>query len=262
MSFSTPDSPPPVGSEPAHSQQAVLVQPLPGWNPPVGAGRPIRGLSIAAIVLLAVSGAYALLLTGTGLYVRSVLEGGRYPGAGSPDGFTPPDALMALAAAVQLPVLLATAVVFIIWFHRAHTNAKTFRPDVATRSSGWAIGGWFIPFGNLVIPCRTAREIWDASRQLRSDGSDRPASTAFITWWWLVWLMSLLADRVYGTLYENASDAAGLSASALAGAVQGALSLVAALLAIRVVQKLTALQTTRAAEGPYAAQPAAADGLR
>lgn len=31
-------------------------------------------------------------------------------------------------------------------------HARTFRPDVATRSSGWAIGGWAIPFGNLVTP--------------------------------------------------------------------------------------------------------------
>ncbi|MFD5148807.1 DUF4328 domain-containing protein [Streptomyces sp. NPDC058401] len=122
---------------------------------------------------LPVSGAYALLLTGTGLYVRSVLESGRYPGAGSPDGVTPPDTLMALAAALQMPVLVATAVVFIIWFHRAHTNAKAFRPDVATRSSGWAIGGWFIPFGNLVIPCRMAREIWDASSRSTSCASSR-----------------------------------------------------------------------------------------
>ncbi|WP_330294394.1 DUF4328 domain-containing protein [Streptomyces sp. NBC_00503] len=268
MSFSAPGSPPPANPDQAqvhaqgqghahaegHAHEAVPFKPLPGWNPLPVAPRPPRGLSIATIVLLAVSAAYALFLTGTNLYVRSVLEDGQYPDAGAPDSLTPPDVLMALAATIQLPVLLATAVVFIIWFYRAHRTAKVFRPDTATRGSGWAIGGWFIPFGNLVIPCRMARETWEASRQLGPDGSDRPASTAFITWWWLMWLLSLLADRLYGAVYESTADAAGLSAAATVGAVQGVLSFVAALLAIRLVHKLAALQTARATTGPYAAE--------
>ncbi|MCX5403256.1 DUF4328 domain-containing protein [Streptomyces sp. NBC_00335] len=196
MSYSTPGSPPPAAPDPNYAHQAIPVQPLPGWNSLPDTPRPPRGLSIATIVLLSVSGAYALLLAGAGLYVRSVLESGRYPDAGTADSLTPPDALMALAALIQIPLLLATAGVFITWFYLAHKTAKAFRPDTATRSSGWAIGGWFIPFGNLVIPVRVARETWEASRQLSPNGSDRPTSTAFITWWWLMWILSLLADRV------------------------------------------------------------------
>lgn len=67
-----------------------------------------------------------------------------------------------------------------------------------------------------------------------------------------MWILSLLADRAYGTLYENATDPASLSNAATAGTVQGVLSLVAALLAIRFVHRLSALQTLRAATGPYA----------
>lgn len=254
MSDSTPGSPPSATPDPGQVPQAVAAQPLPGWNPTPVALRPPRGLAIATIVLLALSAGYALFLAGAGLWVRSVLDGGQYPDAGTTDSLTPPDAVMALAALIQIPLLLATATVFIIWFYLAHKTAKVFRPDTATRASGWAIGGWFIPFGNLVIPVRVARETWHASRQLGPNGADRPTSTAFITWWWLMWLLSLLADRVYGTLYENASNAASLSTAATAGAVQGVLSLVAALLAILVVHRLSALQTLRATTGPYAAE--------
>ncbi|MFI5867447.1 DUF4328 domain-containing protein [Streptomyces sp. NPDC051546] len=254
MSFSPPDSTPPAESGPhqAAAHPAVPPQPVPGWNPLLMAPRPPRGLAVAAIVLLALSGAFALFQTGVGLYVSSVLDDGQYPDAGTTDSLTPPDALMALTATMQFPLLLATAAVFITWFYLAHKTAKAFRPDTATRASGWAIGGWFIPFGNLVIPCRIARETWEASRQLGTNGSDRPASTAFITWWWLMWLLSLLADRIYGAVYENATDAAGLSATATAAAVQGGLSFVAALLAVYFVHRLSALQTIRATAGPYA----------
>lgn len=252
MSFSAPGSPTASNPDPNRAHQPVPLQPLTGWTSPPTMPRPPRGLAIATVVLLSISGVYALLLTGTGLYVRSALNSGRYPDAGSADSSTLPDMLMALAAALQIPLLLATGTVFITWFYRAHKTSKTFRPDTATRSSGWAIGGWFIPFGNLVIPVRIARETWEASRQLAPNGSDQPTSTAFITWWWLMWLLSLVADRVYGAVYESATDPAGLSAAATAAAAQGVLSLVAALLAIRFVRRLADLQTARATTGPYA----------
>lgn len=181
MSDSTPGSPPPVTPGLDQVHQAVPFQPLPGWSPVPVVPSPPRGPAVATIVLLAVSAAYALLLTGSGLWVRSVLDSGQYPDAGTTDSLTPPDALMALATLIQMPLLLATATVFIIWFYLAHKTAKMFRPDTATRASGWAIGGWFIPFGNLVIPVRIARETWEASRQLGPNGADRPTSTAFIT---------------------------------------------------------------------------------
>ncbi|MFZ3468552.1 DUF4328 domain-containing protein [Streptomyces sp. 4.24] len=263
MSFSTPGSPPPVGpapqtpppaAGPAYAHQTVPHQPPPGFTPqPVKVLRSPRGLATATIVLLAVSGLYALLLTGTGLYVASVLRDGTYPDAGAEDSLTLPDGLMAVVAAVSLPLLLATAVLFIIWFHRVHGNAEILGPDRVTRSSGWAIGGWFIPVGNLFIPYRMAKGIWGASLQLGPDGGYRHVSTAPVTSWWLLWVATLISDRVYSRLYTNANDPDGLAAAADAAAVNGVLSLAAAVLAILFVHKLTALQTRKATEGPYAA---------
>lgn len=259
MSVNAPGSPPsgppvPV-APPAVPPAAPGPQPLPGFAPqPPGAYlRSPRGLATATTVLLALSAAAALFLAGTGLYSGAVLRDGAYPDAGAAESFTLPDMLMALASFIPLPLLIATAALFIIWFHRVHRNAAVLNPGAITESGGWAVGSWFIPIGNLFLPYRTAKEIWAASLQLGPDGSYRPVSTAPITSWWLLWVASLIADRVYSVLYERSGTAAELSSAADAAAVQGLLSLAAALLAIRFVHKLTALQTVKAAQGPYAA---------
>ena len=48
-------------------------------------------------------------------------------------------------------VYVATATVFIIWQHRLATNAVALRGPLGL-GPGWAIGSWFIPLANLVLP--------------------------------------------------------------------------------------------------------------
>ncbi|MBT2466682.1 DUF4328 domain-containing protein [Streptomyces sp. ISL-66] len=266
MSFNAPGSPPagppapaaePVAGPLAGSVAAPVLpgpQPLPGFAPqPQAFLRSPRGVATATTVLLALCAVAALSLAGTGLYAGAVLRDGSYPDAGSEESFTLPDMLMALAAILPVPLLIATAALFIIWFHRVHRNAAIFNPGAITESGGWAVGSWFIPLGNLVLPYRTAKEIWAASLQLGPDGAYRPVSTAPVTSWWLLWVSSLIAERVFSIVYERADSPAELSSAADAASVQGLLSLAAAVLAIRFVRKLTALQTVKAAQGPYAA---------
>jgi hypothetical protein len=48
-------------------------------------------------------------------------------------------------------VYLATGTVFIIWHHRYASNAVILRGPL-TLGPGWAVGGWFIPLANFVLP--------------------------------------------------------------------------------------------------------------
>lgn len=244
MSFSATGSPQPVD------------EPLPEFAPEALALlRPPGGLATATTVLLALSGLYALLLTGTGLYLGSALRDGSYPDAGTADGGTLPDTLMALAGLLEIPLLIVTAALFITWFHRVHHNALVLGRDAVTRSAAWAIGGWFVPFAFLRIPYKMAKEIWAASLLRGPDGAPRPpVSTAPITTWWLVWITALFANRVFGILYERAGDADALATAATAAAVYGAVLLAASVLAIRFVRGLTAMQIAKGAQGPYAAE--------
>ena len=52
-----------------------------------------------------------------------------------------------------------------------------------------AVGGWFIPFGNLVLPYLTVREAWD-----RKMGSDR---SFIVPLWWATFLLTTLYRLVW-----------------------------------------------------------------
>ncbi|WP_371614573.1 DUF4328 domain-containing protein [Streptomyces sp. NBC_00454] len=233
MSFSPPGSPPNYASEP-----------LPMLRSP-------RGLATATTVLLVLTGVISLVSAGLSLYVSATAGTGSYTGPLPAE--TLPEGLMILGTLLQLPLMLATAVLFVIWFHRAYGNAEIFNPGAVTRSQGWAIGAWFIPVGNLFIPYTMSKEMWAASIQLRKDGSYRSVSQAPVTTWWLTWVAALVADRIFTYLYDGADTFEELSGAAAAGVPQGLLLAAATVLAIRFVRKLTALQTLKAAQGPYEA---------
>ncbi|MFJ7265151.1 DUF4328 domain-containing protein [Streptomyces sp. NPDC099050] len=268
MSFSATGSPQPVDEPLPESAPEPAPESAPEPAPePVTPLRPPGGLATATSVLLALAGLYALLLAGTGLYLGSALRAGSYPDAGTGDGNTLPDTLLALTGRIEIPLLAVTAAVFITWFHRVHHNALILDREAVTRSAAWAVVGWFIPFAFLRIPYKMAKEIWAAGPPHGTDGARRPVSTAPVTTWWLVWITALLANRVFDLFHDRADDADGLATAATAAAVYGVVLFAASVFAIRFVRALTAAQTamqtavhtaTQTAKGaqadPYAAE--------
>lgn len=78
------------------------------------------------------------------------------------------DTLTAAAGSAQVLVLLACAVVFVIWLWRVRRNAEVFAPDGHHKARGWVIAGWVVPIASLWYPRRVVVDIWDASRTGRS----------------------------------------------------------------------------------------------
>ncbi|MEU8437241.1 DUF4328 domain-containing protein [Streptomyces sp. NPDC029216] len=240
MSFGTPGSAP---------------SPMPGYQPQLPNLPVLRsplGLATALTVLLSIAGLVNLLSVGVGAYTWSltqVLTGD--PVTVRDDALRQSDVLTGVLASFQTLSLLATGVVFIIWFHRVRTNGQVFRPDGFSQSSGWAIGSWFVPVGNLYLPYRIAKQIWRAAVQPAPDGSSRRVSTAPVTAWWLVWTASTLCDTIVEQLYKRVDTPEGLAVASGFSAFAGLCTAAAAVLAILFVRKLTALQHARAM-GPYA----------
>jgi hypothetical protein len=78
----------------------------------------------------------------------------------------------------------ALAISVPLWSHRSYRNLACLGANGLRWSPGWAAGGWFIPFGNLVICPSVIREIWAAS------GSDhRPDPLVWL--WWAYWLIAV-----------------------------------------------------------------------
>ena len=92
----------------------------------------------------------------------------------------------------QALLLLATAVAFIVWFHRAYKNLSALGADKLRYGTGWAIGAWFVPILNLFRPKQIANDIWRASDPEQppnqADGWRARPLPPLYTAWWTVWV--------------------------------------------------------------------------
>ncbi|MER7467766.1 DUF4328 domain-containing protein [Streptomyces sp. NPDC097981] len=274
MSFNEPPGPPTPQPYPAQAYPAQPYpgpQPFPGPQPGYPAGpypgvpypgprpaadvlRSPRGLSVAAAALLAVAAAVNLFSAGISVYVLSLMQSVIADPTGVGDGaLHRGDVLTTVAGVLQFLIMLVTAVVFVIWFHCVRVNGEIFHPTGFSQTRGWAVGSWFVPFGNLVMPFRIAKQIWIASTQLGPDGSYREVSPAPLNAWWVMWVASLALDRLFSLLYQRAETPEALRTASAVGTVTDLIAVAAAVLAIVFVRRLTAMQTTKAAQGPYAA---------
>lgn len=228
----------------------------PGPYPPqdVHVLRSPEGLATALTVLLSAMGGISLVLSGADLY-RSGLQDDLVSGSSTEasESLSGLDSLSIPLDFLHGVLYLATAVVFVVWFHRVRCNGQVFRPDGFTQSAGWAIGGWFIPFANLFFPYRTARQTWDASTQYAPDGTHRQVSGSPVVAWWLAFVVSAVLDRVASRQYIAALSHEALSDAAAFMAAAELSVAAAALLAVLFVRKLTAMQRVKAVQGPNAA---------
>lgn len=152
-----------------------------------------------------------------------------------------------------LSLTLVTGVLFVAWLFRAHRSNRMATGRLE-RASGWAIGGWFIPFVNLVMPALVVHDVNRASRPWQQS-----PGTALVTCWWV----SLISSSVLARLVDSGPDSglplraylAELRDQVAIGLVAEALGLVAAVLGIVMVRRLTE-QVRSSPYGPRAGEPA------
>lgn len=211
------------------------------------------GLAKAVVILLVVAAAADLLAVLAGLNIRSLLGDALDNGLATLDDAEADraDNLYAASGVLQILVMLATFVVFILWFRRVRLNAEVFDASMQQMKPGWAVGAWFVPVANLWLPRRIAGGIWIASAQTHTDGSWRTVSVAPVNLWWGAWVCSSLFSRYASQQYMKAEEAQEVMDAAGRMLAADAFGIVAAVFAILFVRKLTRMQGERAALGVY-----------
>lgn len=166
-----------------------------GWNPvgpyatssmPVPPMRSLKGLSVALLVLFVLL-AVVDLVGAAALFNRASLlddfANGPFPSLSEFE-----DAQDAVGATVGLHILasLALIVVLIIWQWRHAKNAEAMGVRGGL-GPGWAIGGWFIPVANLVLP---GMQLFQSSKasDVVARRQGRPAKGAGIIIAWAILL--------------------------------------------------------------------------
>ncbi len=75
-------------------------------------------------------------------------------------------------------VTLVAMITFLVWIHGVFVAIRA-SGRTTSWSPGWAVGGWFIPLANAVLPWLTVRDA------LKSLG--KPTALAGV--WWIAWLL-------------------------------------------------------------------------
>ncbi|MCD9878409.1 DUF4328 domain-containing protein [Streptomyces guryensis] len=131
---------------------------------------------------------------------------------------------------VFVNLMTAAAVVFLVWFSRCRRNARVLSPGTASQPGMWAVVAWLIPVVNLWVPRWLVLEVHRASGP---GTAEKGRDEVLVNVWWAAWAGH--------TVIAMASQFEGGTSMPLL-AVTEALNLAAAVLAMFVIQRITALQ--------------------
>lgn len=157
----------------------------------------------------------------------------------------------------QTAVYVIAAITFLFWFARAFYNLPRLGVGPLRFGRGWSIGGWFVPILNLFRPKAIANDIWRGSdaaakKEAFSDWKAQPVP-AVVHWWWAMYIIGELLSRAVARVFIDQDETfatrqeaidllrderTGFSLDVAASIV----SIIAALLAIQVIRKLTKRQ--------------------
>jgi hypothetical protein len=216
-------------------------------------GRPARRARLAVWVamLIAVLGALANL---PDTWLAGPLEG-RAPRPGPASG------LALGVGVVQALWFLVSAVLFLAWFRRAYANLPPLGARRLRYRPWWTLGAWVLPVFSLFRPKQLLNDVWRASDPDlppdMGDGWNRRPVTPLLAWWWMTFLASILVRSITTESVHAAASVMTLGllssqldrfqASADMQVLADLLTVLAGLLALRVVRRTTRRQERRAA---------------
>lgn len=191
--------------------------------------------AVAAIVLLTIVATADFAGVASGIFQAIILHriaGGAHVSEAT---IVLNDLVYAGIGIVQSLAILMTAIVFLMWLHRAYANLGEVGTRVTRFTPGWAVGFWFIPILNVFRPYQVVSETWRRSEWLNAPGISTEKSPAVVGWWWLSFLVSGTLGRIFARRIGAAEFIDEVIGATWLGVLADTASCIAALLAIAVV---------------------------
>jgi hypothetical protein len=146
--------------------------------------------------------------------------------------------------------LIPTAIVFVIWFHRAHANLKSLGARNLASTPAWAVACWFVPILQLYRPTQIAQEIWRNSDPHAPASVYRRRATSAnstrINYWWGLWMISLVSGYFSASSLHSANSPQSLQDATVVSIIDKVATTLAALLALAMVIGIDDRQLARA----------------
>lgn len=171
------------------------------------------------------------------------LVAGINPGENAIDSSDSRQRMISIFAVIIYPV---TAIAFLFWFYRAYKNLVLGEVAERKYSTRWAIGGFFIPFANLVIPYRVMAELWKGSHALSKDsprsGWKELDLSAKVGVWWALFIIANFIEKIAGRFALHAISIEGLTWSSMISIISDIINIPAALVTIGLIKDITRMQ--------------------
>lgn len=161
---------------------------------------------------------------------------------------------------IYIFVYFSTVVAFCLWLHRAYKNLPALGnpKPIINYSPAWAIGSFFVPFVNLIIPFRAVRETWAKSDPAAPFDNyvapSEPSAPLVMNGWWAFWLISNFVANASLRVWMRADTPGMFYLEAWLDLFSDLLTIPAAIFAIFVVREIDRRQEDRSRRVVYAPQ--------
>jgi hypothetical protein len=114
-----------------------------------------------------------------------------------------------LISLVKILLFCVTVISSLVWIYRTSKNLISLGITNLKHSPGWAVGGFFVPFVNIVHPYSVVTEIFKASNPTIPANADWRRGKASITVriWWILFLlgclMSMFLSKFINTIQKS-----------------------------------------------------------
>ena len=146
------------------------------------------------------------------------------------------DARTSIVHMLALPVLVVTAVSWLVWFRKLYGGLSRRGASPLRHAKGWALGSWFVPFANLVVPKQMMDDAWRATGSMPAGA---PVPT-LLAWWWAGFLVSGFVAHFAGEISGSAVTLSELRGATAGLLLSDVLDLFAAVAALVLVGRLSA----------------------
>ena len=189
------------------------------------------GLGLTALASLVISIVWMLYL-------------GQLSGSGAPNALNLADKIrmMGYVSIGNSALIIFTIITFIAWMYRSYNNLN-LAGITTTNNASWAVWVWFIPIINLFRPLAIIKEIWEQVQLIPFDVSERPnvflKSSNLCTYWWILFIFRGIISWIGSIIFSQMMGTEGMYYSLV---FSGILSVLAAILAILVIQRILSME--------------------
>jgi hypothetical protein len=209
---------------------------------------PGAGKARATIILLLLWIVTAVVMIFSAQLQISVLQREKIGQMIQPNEAEVVEAIDGLAGLLNLVVRVALIIAFCLWIYQAHKNLTLLGTRGLTYTPGWAVGWFFIPIMQLFRPYQVTQELWKASSQLEPLRDpfawQRNSGSGLILAWWLLWVLGdVLNGFVFRAFWKQNPSPDELASALYVTCVADGVHILAAVLAIFVVNAIVRRQT-------------------